>query len=424
MNEVPLYICINWIEQITYMMMVHFLNLDRGKIKYRYVFLQFFLVSGIIIVFQSNFNVISLMLHISFLLYLYLQYREAVINQFIRFVIALIFLGGQQFIGVIILDGILQIQENNLIYILAFESFFLCIDAYLFNHLPIHKIYTLFCQNRATKCLTGNLLFVFWGVVIISWFNINLKASELLVLFIIFFAFAIMNIQYIIKESKYENQKREIESYKTYYPIIEQLMKEVRANQHDYKNHLQAMCSLPYTCDTYEEICDEITKYGSDIIDNVRLQELLSLDRKILAGFLYTKFCDAKKNDIKYTLQINNFKLATKISDYNLIRMLGILFDNAIEAEESYAEKSIYMQIYNNDNGKTFFIIKNKFRKMSLEELNQMWQKGFTTKEDNEKERGQGLYIIKKIAEENKGEIFIDNEEINGDNYISISVCV
>lgn len=426
MNEVPIYICINWIEQAMLMLMVHFLSAERKKVNIFYIIGQYILITSTIILFQHNFNAISLILNISFLLYLYLQYRDSIINLFIKFAIVLIFISSEQIIGIFFLDGIFHIKEfyTYTIYVIVIETFMLGMNSYLFYHFPIYKIYNLFCLNRIIKCMVGNLFLIMWGMLIFYWFHFNLQSSELLVIFILFLFFAVMNFEFIIRESKYEKQKREMESYITYYPIIEQLMKEVRANQHDYKNHLQAMCALPYTCDTYEEICYEITKYGNDIIDNVRLQELLSLDRKILAGFLYTKFCDAKKKDIKYTLQINNFKLNTKISDYNLIRMLGILFDNAIEAEEKESEKSIFMQIYNNENGKTNFIIKNRFRKMSLEEMNQMWQKGFTTKEEEGKERGQGLHIIKKIAEENKGEIFIDNEDINGDNYISISVCV
>lgn len=426
MNEVPLYICINWIEQIMYMIMVHFLDMDRKKVKFKYIIYQLFFVTGIIILFQDNFNAISISLHFSVLIYIYFQYRDSIINLFIRFAIAMIFIACEQFIGVIVIDFLFQIEDPfiYIFYALGAEIIMLCINTFMFYRYPIYKIYNLFCLNRAVKCLVGNMLFIMWGLLIFSWFHVNLKSSDLLIVFIIFLFFVIMNFEYIIKESKYEKQKKEVEAYKTYYPIIEQLVKEVRANQHDYKNHLQAMCSLPYTCDTYEEICDEITKYGNDIIDDVKLQELLSLDRKILAGFLYTKFCDARKNKINYNLQINNFNLATKISDYNLIRMLGILFDNAIEAEKNETEKSIYMQIYNNDDGKTYFIIKNRFRKMTLEEMNQMWQKGYTTKENTKKERGQGLSTIKKITEENRGEIFIDNEEVNGDNYISISVCV
>jgi hypothetical protein len=59
--------------------------------------------------------------------------------------------------------------------------------------------------------------------------------------------YLIVFINFVIVRNGFKNQlkEQELKIYKTYLPVIEQLMNDIRARQHELDNHLQALRMMP-----------------------------------------------------------------------------------------------------------------------------------------------------------------------------------
>ena len=77
---------------------------------------------------------------------------------------------------------------------------------------------------------------------------------------------------------------------------LEELVKEIRAKQHEFDNHLNAILNMHLTIDNYEEL---VAKQSEYITENAREDDsrkylpLLKISDKILAGFIYSKIVRA-----------------------------------------------------------------------------------------------------------------------------------
>ena len=109
------------------------------------------------------------------------------------------------------------------------------------------------------------------------------------------------------------------------------------------------------------------------------------------------------------------------MATYELIEVIGILLDNAVEYEIEHKKgKEIYFRL--TDYGdKLNIVCRNKVDDISLDKINDFFKKGYSTKGEN---RGLGLYNVKKTLEGN-GEIYVSKEQIEGSNWLefNIEVC-
>ena len=141
------------------------------------------------------------------------------------------------------------------------------------------------------------------------------------------------------------------------------------------------------------------------------------IDNKVIAGFIYSKLKLAKLRNITLDVNIGTKLDKLPIEEYELIEILGILIDNAIEA--SVFNDVIYLDI-NKNNDSLEVLLRNPYKYTSNLEFSKMFELGYSTKSKNS--RGYGLYNVKNIVQNNKGNILFSNSTINNNNYITIGV--
>ena len=89
------------------------------------------------------------------------------------------------------------------------------------------------------------------------------------------------------------------------------------------------------------------------------------------------------------------------ISTYELCRILGILLDNAIEAAKMCEEKIINIQVRRDFKiDRKLIIIENTYKNKSLN-IDKIFEKGYSTKKNNEELHGLGLWNIRRILHKN-----------------------
>ena len=193
-------------------------------------------------------------------------------------------------------------------------------------------------------------------------------------------------------------------------PILEDYIHKLRANEHEYKNHLNAIYSIIQVSDE-KEIKSNINKYIGNIKENNHLNNLLYVDNTILKAILYSKMSLAEEKgiDIKYDITSNLEDI--DLDDMDLVVVLSNLLNNAIEGVEGTENPWINVVIseLNNKDKKEYIIrVSNSVNDINQIDLSSITNKGTTTKGEN---RGYGLYNVKKLIKKVNGNILIEMEK-------------
>lgn len=217
-----------------------------------------------------------------------------------------------------------------------------------------------------------------------------------------------------------KKKEQELKIYKLYIKPMEELTKEIRARQHEFDNHMNAILNMHVTIDTYDELVKAQSAYGRGIYgDRSRCNlSLLRISDKILAGFLYSKIIGAP-GFADIDIQVLSQEIVTSVSEHSLVEIIGVLVDNAFEAATP-AHNKVEMILDSKDD-KLVFAIKNQVEKLTMGQISHFFEKGFTTKKNRE-DRGFGLYQANRIATSHNGEITVELLENKGAQEICFRV--
>jgi len=109
-------------------------------------------------------------------------------------------------------------------------------------------------------------------------------------------------------------QEQELKIYKLYIKPMEELTKDIRARQHEFDNHMNAILNMHVTIDNYNELVKAQSAYCKQIYgDKSRCNPaLLRISDKILAGFLYSKIISAP-GYIEIDIQVLSQEIVTPV---------------------------------------------------------------------------------------------------------------
>lgn len=217
-----------------------------------------------------------------------------------------------------------------------------------------------------------------------------------------------------------KKNEQELKIYKLYIKPLEELTKDIRARQHEFDNHMNAILNMHVTIDNYQELVRAQSAYGRGIYSDKSRYDLsfLRISDKILAGFLYSKII-AAPDYIDIDIQVLSQEIVTSVSEHFLVEIIGVLTDNAFEAATPALNK-VEMVLDAKDD-KLIFMIKNQVENLTMGDIVHFFEKGYTTKKNRE-DRGLGLYQANKIAIIHNGEITVELLEHDGPQEICFRV--
>ena len=203
-----------------------------------------------------------------------------------------------------------------------------------------------------------------------------------------------------------KRQEEELKIYKLYIHPLEELTKDIRARQHEFDNHMNAVLNMHVTIDNYDELVAAQSAYCKEIYEakGVSTPALLRISDKILAGFLYSKILGAPAY-AKVEIQVLSQQIITSVSEHNLVEILGTLVDNAFEA--ATPQLPLVEMVLDSREDKLIFMIRHQVQGLTMGDISRFFQKGYTTK-DNRECRGLGLYQANMIAQQFGGEITVE----------------
>lgn len=247
-------------------------------------------------------------------------------------------------------------------------------------------------SNIFDKFILG--IFPMGIIIILVKYKMNIGINKRDFLMIILGGICLAKIVYDWQKEKMELEikKAELHVSEAYYESFTELITSIRKKQHDFNNHLQAIYALHYSTKDYKELILEQKKYLDTISQNCDFYRLLNIQNPILAGFIYQKFIDAdvKNYIVSYDIQLDNKAYA--IPEYILIELIGILWDNAIEAGEKFEHKKISV-IALDSNNRLEISISNPIEDIPYNQILDFFNIGNTTKGKN---RGIGLDKVKE----------------------------
>lgn len=207
----------------------------------------------------------------------------------------------------------------------------------------------------------------------------------------------------------YGQQEQELKIYKLYIKPLEELTKDIRAKQHEFDNHMNAILNMHVVIDNYDELVKAQSAYCKEIyeVKGRSNPALLRISDKILAGFLYSKIISAPSY-IDIDVQVLNQQIITSVSEHSLVEIIGTLVDNAFEAcTEELNDVDILLDAKED---KLIFAIRNKVKGITMGEISRFFEKGYTTKK-NKEGHGLGLYQANQIAQHYNGNITVELQE-------------
>lgn len=266
-------------------------------------------------------------------------------------------------------------------------------------------------------CLVCSLIGVFYLIIRYK-LEDCLRHSD----FIIFSGCLILIFVIVINwqrtKEQVKSKQKELERQQFYDEYTKGLLKSVIRKQHDFDNYLQAIFAQVHSAATLEELKEEQKTFIAGIKEDNRYNKLLAGGNSLIVGFLYSKFTAAESEGCNITYIVKTGELECKIPIHKLVEMIGILFDNAVEAVQGKEERDINFTLVE-DEEQIHLAVSNASEYVSQEKIHEWLLEGNSTKGE---QRGIGLANVVSIAEKYSLDFRVYNKETAKGNRIEFAI--
>lgn len=215
------------------------------------------------------------------------------------------------------------------------------------------------------------------------------------------FAIVMFHSNQKIQESLLNKQKqKELEEYANY---LEQSEDNLRAFRHDYRNLLNSL-KVSAAEGNVQELLDKLERYSAENLDSqalLKYKDTNHIQVKTLKSLIITKLNAIYQADIPYDFECRQTiaSIPGNVNELDLVRVIGIAFDNALEESQSLSERNghpeIQAMLYQETTDSLEFEIRNKVVQGKRQHTN-LATKGFTTKTGHQ---GLGLANLQDIEQ-------------------------
>ena len=361
-----------------------------------------------------------------YLVYIFVTVEDTALNRFLLFMLV----HGGIFLLQCVILGIMyfvfRITSFNTVSISLLGNFLTFVSAVLFFQMPFTK--HLFDHVKQASYLLRILVLNTYLVVLfcLAFFKIYPKQIyEILSLVITLLTLlAAINIWILYYDQRTRLQQQEIDSYQKNMPIYDSLIQEIRANQHEYANHLQSLANLSVMYKDYDSLSRALQSYSQEFSNPMANYPLLQINMPLLAASLYSMASHAQEKGIALQFDIVNAVLESHAPEHELTDYITILTQNAIEACK--AGDTVYALLDSKD-GAVRYEIRNPVPAMiSPEEIGNFFKRGYSTKQTQSgsdaasgradstaskqagDKRGLGLYYLQTNVTKSGGSVGAD----------------
>ncbi|WP_294188645.1 ATP-binding protein [uncultured Clostridium sp.] len=228
----------------------------------------------------------------------------------------------------------------------------------------------------------------------------NMVVIEIIVLI---FVNILFNISFYKNMHKKIIRNKNMEVKNAYNPLLDEIIQNIKANEHEYKNHIGMLFSMIQVSNSIPELKERAGKYIGNIQNTNILSKVLDVESTIIKSVLYSKLVECDQLGISISYEIKTNLEDSPLDDTEITIILSNLLNNAIEASKNTINKDIKVDIRKFERYK--IEIKNNITGLNINpnEIEEFFKKGFSSKGNG---RGYGLYNVKKIVKKHKGAIY------------------
>ena len=269
------------------------------------------------------------------------------------------------------------------------------------------QIKKLGLESRIFKLLVFLLVSLIFIIVLTQITNITKTVMiPLLIIFIIFIVLTFIQAYSYRQET--EAKIVQNQQLQEYLQNTEQQYQELRHFKHDYQNMLLALegfakkGNLQQFKAYYHQLVQQQPQ--TENLEELTISHIDYLKNEPLRGLIIQKFFAAKQDNIQLQLEIEQDIQIHNPDILSIVRILGILLDNAIEQTAQETEKVVQCAFNLIDEKVIEITIANTAT--NLTNIDQLFANGYTTKQDH---HGFGLNNVQKLVEQNKN-FFLETE--------------
>lgn len=188
---------------------------------------------------------------------------------------------------------------------------------------------------------------------------------------------------------------------------MSQFNNTLRAQRHDFLNHLQVVYSLIEMAE-YSEANDYIEQVYGQI---TAVSRVMKTANPAVNALLQVKVAACERAGVQVDVSINSKwdALEATMPDWEMCKVLSNLIDNAIDAMEKLPEKKRRLSITLGENVKQYtFRVENTGEMIPESIREHLFIPGFTTKGEG---HGMGLHIVRRTLQERGGDIAVQSDE-------------
>lgn len=192
-----------------------------------------------------------------------------------------------------------------------------------------------------------------------------------------------------------------IESYRN----LEELNSTLRAQRHDYLNHLQIVYGM-IELEEYEELYAYLEPIYRDMM---KTGKALKTSKPAMNALLKAKMGEAERKGIDVYVEVKSDLRELRVADWEVCKVLSNIIDNAMTAlENQTGERKIEIEITESKEA-YIFSVANNGPMIPKEVQESIFKQGFTTKKGEG--HGMGLFIVQNVLKENHGNISLTSDE-------------
>ena len=188
---------------------------------------------------------------------------------------------------------------------------------------------------------------------------------------------------------------------------MSQFNNTLRAQRHDFLNHLQVVYSL-IEMEEYAEANDYIEQVYGKITSVSRVMKTAN---PAVNALLQVKVAACEKAGVQVDVTITSKweMLESTLPDWEMCKVLSNLIDNAVDAMEDVPEGKRRLSITLGENVKQYtFRVENTGERIPEDIRANIFIPGFTTKGEG---HGMGLHIVRRTLRDRGGEIEVRSDE-------------
>lgn len=308
-----------------------------------------------------------------------------------------------------------EARKNIPLYLVS--TIIICIVGYSLLFIkPLLEKLQMFYLNFSKKTVVTTMMFLTLLIIGLSSiaqniFNAFIFEPKHVANTIIMIIFIILSYLFIKSKNNYSELSQNYDNLFTYVQNFEDWIEKEQLNRHEYKNQLAVIRCLTKEKKVKDKI-DEILEDNINIEGNV-VSKLKFLPKGGIKGLVYYKAAIAQKEKINLTVDVDleTNSILNRLSEQDvrvLCKLIGIYFDNAIEAAVETRKKSVLLEVYEIKD-KVTIVLSNTFKKHdNFKDRN---KKGVSSKGEG---HGNGLYFASKLVASNK---WLESKQEVIDNY-------